>query len=214
MILGWADEFHRQKGRWPHHFDGRVSRASEDTWATVNSALAGGDRGLPGRSSLARLLFVHRGVRSPGNVPDLSESQIVKWARAHFRRFNRWPEGHSGPVVDAPEESWAAIDLALRRGKRGLPGGSSLARLLDTLGIKPNPQSRPRFTEQQVLLLADAFFVVPAGTGRIATRVPLRNYPGRTGRASTGHCNVGFVDWPLAGLWSHSWTSIGRYLAD
>src|SRR5688572_24041409 len=76
QILAWADEFYARKRRWPHHFDGRISRASEDTWARVNSALAGGDRGLPGGSSLARLLYLHRGVRSPRNVPALSENRI------------------------------------------------------------------------------------------------------------------------------------------
>ncbi len=53
QILKWADEFHRRKGRWPHHFDGRIQGAGDDTWARVNDALARGNRGLPGRSSLA-----------------------------------------------------------------------------------------------------------------------------------------------------------------
>ena len=33
-------------------------------------------------------------------------------------------------VGAAPEETWNIIDYALKHGRRGLPGGSSLARLL------------------------------------------------------------------------------------
>src|SRR5215471_6525529 len=131
QILEWTDEFHREKGRWPHHFDGRIRGAGEDTWARVNDALANGNRGLKGGSSLARLLFVHRGVRSPRNVPPLTEQQILRWARSHFKRTGKWPHDRSGPVHDVHGETWTAIDLALSRGKRGLPGGSSLARLLN-----------------------------------------------------------------------------------
>ena len=157
-ILQWADEFHRQRGRWPHHFDGRITGAGEDTWSRINDALAQGYRGLTGKSSLARLLFLRRGVRSPRNVPVLSESQIIRWARAHHSRMRRWPTESSGPILSAPGETWAAIDLALARGTRGLPCGSSLARLLERHGFKKNPQNRPPLNKRQILDLADAFF--------------------------------------------------------
>lgn len=97
-------------------------------------------------------------VRSPRNVPLLTEEQIFRWARAHFKRTGKWPHLSSGPVKDAPGETWTAIDLALARGTRGLPGGSSLAQLLDRQGVKRNPQRRPALTVKQVLALADAFF--------------------------------------------------------
>jgi hypothetical protein len=157
QILEWADEFHRQKGRWPHHFDGHIKQAGDDTWARVNDALAHGNRGLPGTSSLARLLFLRRGVRSPRNVPSLTEQQIFSWAKAHFERTRQWPRENCGPVRNAPGETWAGIDLALRRGTRGLPGGSSLASLLDNHGVKRNPQKRPPLTIKKILESADAF---------------------------------------------------------
>ena len=148
QILDWADEFHREKGRWPHHFDGHIRRAGDDTWARVNDALAQGNRGLPGGSSLAKVLFIHRGVRSPRNVPPLSEERIFAWARSHFNRTGHWPKGHSGPIQDARGETWEAIDLALARGKRGLSGGSSLAALLDKRGVKRNAQRAPALYNQ------------------------------------------------------------------
>jgi hypothetical protein len=60
----------------------------------------------------------------------LTAEQILHWADLHFRRTGKWPKYNIGPVVDAAGESWAAVDSALRYGKRGLPGESSLARML------------------------------------------------------------------------------------
>lgn len=179
QILKWADEFHRRKGRWPHHFDGRIEGAGEDTWSRVNDALAQGNRGLTGGSSLAKLLFLKRGVRSPRNVPLLTEEQIFRWARGHFRRTGKWPKGTSGSVRDATGETWAAIDLALARGTRGLHGGSSLAQLLDCRGVKRNYQRRAPLTVTQVLALADAFFK-SHGHWPYRDSGPIEKMPGET----------------------------------
>ena len=61
----------------------------------------------------------------------LTVAQILAWADAHFARTGEWPSANTGLVAGAPGQSWAAIDEALRRGGRGLPGGDTLARLLD-----------------------------------------------------------------------------------
>src|SRR5579864_8801091 len=60
----------------------------------------------------------------------LTSSQILIWADAHKSRTDSWPTQYSGPVLDAPGETWCSLDVALRNGGRGLPGGDSLARLL------------------------------------------------------------------------------------
>jgi hypothetical protein len=67
----------------------------------------------------------HRGRR-----PTLTAEQILAWADAHYGRTGKWPNLYTGPVADAPGENWSAIDYALRRGHRGLPGDSSLSWLL------------------------------------------------------------------------------------
>jgi hypothetical protein len=36
----------------------------------------------------------------------------------------------SEPVIDSPGNSWMAVYIAMRMGRRGLPGGSSLSTLL------------------------------------------------------------------------------------
>jgi hypothetical protein len=56
--------------------------------------------------------------------------QILAWADAHFDLTGEWPKALSGPVADAPGETWRATDNALRKGHRGLPGESSLSWLL------------------------------------------------------------------------------------
>jgi hypothetical protein len=63
--------------------------------------------------------------------PPLTVEQILAWADAHHARTGRWPHAGSGPVEGAPGEVWGNVNAALYDGHRGLPGGDSLARLLD-----------------------------------------------------------------------------------
>jgi hypothetical protein len=96
----------------------------------VDRRLRRGGRGLPGGSSLPRLLAEARGVPNSSSLPPLTKGQIIAWAKAHRRRTGEWPRYDAGPVEDAPGETWSAVNVALTKGLRGLPGGSSLARLL------------------------------------------------------------------------------------
>src|SRR5437870_3190901 len=63
-ILSWADNHKAQKGQWPSAKSGTVVAGPDGlTWRIINNALRFGRRGLPGGSSLARLLTEERGVR-------------------------------------------------------------------------------------------------------------------------------------------------------
>jgi hypothetical protein len=62
-------------------------------------------------------------------VPTFSTQQIVKWAERFYEKHGRWPTA-SSPREPGMTHSWHTIDVALREGIRGLPGGSSLAHLL------------------------------------------------------------------------------------
>lgn len=132
QILAWADEYHRRIGRWPNRNSGPIPQAPTpgETWEIVNFALLRRRRGLRQKSSLAGLLVERRGARFRGRQPKLMERTILLWARAYARRHGQWPTVYSGPVDDAPGESWRAVNRALGRGGRGLLGGSSLARLI------------------------------------------------------------------------------------
>src|SRR5262249_10741738 len=61
QILGWADAFQERTGRWPNLYSGKIWTQRTDNWRRVDSALRLGLRGLPGGSSLARLLAEQRG---------------------------------------------------------------------------------------------------------------------------------------------------------
>jgi hypothetical protein len=62
--------------------------------------------------------------------PALTVKQILTWADAHRARTGRWPSARSGRVDGGDGETWGAVNFALAKGFRGLPGGDTLARLL------------------------------------------------------------------------------------
>jgi hypothetical protein len=62
--------------------------------------------------------------------PALDDERILRWADAYRTATGQWPTPGSQPVGGMDDEAWSEIDASLRRGRRGLPGGSSLARLL------------------------------------------------------------------------------------
>ena len=139
QILVWADEHRHRTGRWAHADSGPVEGVRGENWRAVNRALARGLRGLPGGSSLSRLLRERRGRRQAERKAPLTTGRVLGWAEAHLRRTGRWPCLDSGPVAGAPGERWRAIDSALRAGCRGLPGGGSLAQLLRNHGATVPP---------------------------------------------------------------------------
>ncbi|HUY89027.1 MAG TPA: hypothetical protein VMV10_09855 [Pirellulales bacterium] len=157
-ILAWADAYRLPTGRWPNEDSGPVADAPGETWRAVEAALRVGIRGLPGGSSIARLLAEHRGVRNIANLPRLTVSKILAWADAHKRRMGRWPKGNDGPIPESPGDAWGAINVCLTHGRRGLPGGQSLARLLNRHRGVRNLKALPRYTERQILAWADAHY--------------------------------------------------------
>jgi hypothetical protein len=156
-ILKWADNYYARKWRWPTASSESITGTSHERWVNVNAALKYGLRGLPGGSSLAKLLAARRHHRNLACLPPLPEREIVEWARRHHRRYGRWPNQNSGPVDDVPGETWKNVHDALRRGGRGLKGGCSLPRFLEARCGYRNPANPPRLTEQQILIWADAY---------------------------------------------------------
>jgi hypothetical protein len=156
QILMWADAHYKRTGQWPDTRSGLIPHAKKQTWSAVHGALKTGVRGLPGGSSLTRILVEHRGVRNKVHPPHLSVQQILAWADAHFKQTGLWPRADSGPVFQLSGEKWSAVNLALRIGLRGLPGGSSLAKLLaERRGVPIGPE-RPRLSYRQIIAWAHA----------------------------------------------------------
>jgi len=104
------------------------------------------------------LLAQRRGVRNIQALPALTKKNILAWADAYFRKHQVWPTSKSGPIDKAPGETWSGVNAALRSGRRGFPGGSSLARLLAKHRGVRNPKQPPPLNEKQILRWARAYY--------------------------------------------------------
>jgi hypothetical protein len=100
----------------------------------MHQALLAGQRGLPGGDTLAGLLNRRFGVPIAGRPPNLTKRRILAWADAYHKRRGMWPRISSGAIPEAPGDTWEKVDVALRRGMRGLPGRLTLHRLLAQYG--------------------------------------------------------------------------------
>jgi superfamily II DNA or RNA helicase len=154
QILRWSDDHKRRTGVWPDQNSGHVYGTTE-TWGAIQVALAGGKRGLRGKSSIRLLLHEHRGVSHVLRRPQLSVTQILGWADDFHRATGRWPKNSkAADLIPGTNDSWATIDAALRLGRRGL-SRSSLADLLARHRSVRNHLKAPVFTIEQILRWAD-----------------------------------------------------------
>src|SRR5205823_13950219 len=126
------------------------------TWCAIDKALRCGSRSLPGGYSLARLLASERGMRNRCCLPSLNLKTILAWADAHYERSRKWPNAETGPIPEAPLETWRGVNFALRSGSRGLRIRSSLARLLARYRGKRTHLNQPALSEKNILTWADA----------------------------------------------------------
>jgi hypothetical protein len=181
QVLAWADSHHLQTQEWPGQDSGDVIDAPGEKWQNLNAALRIGLRGLPGGSSVLQLLAENRGVRNQSDLPTLTEEKILAWADSHRERTGQWPNQNSGSILEAPGETWTAIELALSRGCRGLSGRSSIAQLLNAERSVRNPKGLPALTIEQILGWADAHHQ-RTGHWPQAKSLPILEAPGETWR--------------------------------
>ncbi|MCH8823557.1 MAG: hypothetical protein IH984_08630 [Planctomycetes bacterium] len=158
QILKWADYHLQCTGHWPDRDSGPVRAASGISWVTVDRYLKQGNKTLPGGLSLAKLLRDARNVWDGRGKPRLTTHRILKWAKEHFDATGHWPVTMSGKMIGRNNEDWAAIDMALRHGRRGLTGISSLSKLLtEHFGARYNPQLA-QLSVKQILKWVDAYY--------------------------------------------------------
>ncbi len=158
QIVEWAKARSQRIGQWPSLLSGAIPEAEGENWNAVDQALKHGFRGLPGGSSVSKLLLARRGIVRPSRRPPLTIPQILDWAEAFFQAHGRWPNSLSGPISGAPGDTWVNVDRALRLGQRGLPGGFSLARLLLVERGAPVYNNRPPLSVSRILEWADEYF--------------------------------------------------------
>ncbi len=180
-ILAWCDDHLSRTGAWPNQDAGPVLATVGENWRAVDMALRAGSRGLPGGSSVARLLAACRGKRNKKQLPPLSEEEIAALADIHREHTGQWPTRKSGTVRASavPGETWAQVNDALVVGLRGLPGGSSLAQLLAARRSVRNRKALPPLKEKLILRWADAHF---ARHGKYPSENagPVEDAPGET----------------------------------
>jgi superfamily II DNA or RNA helicase len=152
-ILAWADAFMDSLGHWPTAQSGPIS-GTEETWLSVDDALRRGRRGLTREGSLAQCLAKHRGKRFSKGLLPLSHNQILRWADRYHNKHGEWPTQYSGSI-EGTGEVWNGIQHSLRTGRRGLPGGETLAGLLAVHRGVRNRKDLPRLTIKQILRWAD-----------------------------------------------------------
>jgi hypothetical protein len=130
-ILAWADAWHQRTGEWPVRESGLIPEATAgDMWKDIDNALIHGLRGFRRGQSLPQLLARRAGARNLHTIPRLTIKTILRWIEGHHGATGRWPTVYSGPVAGQPGENWHMVNSALDKGLRGLPGGSSLAKVL------------------------------------------------------------------------------------
>src|SRR5262249_40977985 len=146
QIVAGADAFNERTGEWPKqkHWPEVIPASGGETWGNVIQAIAKGLRSFPGRGTLFDLLAKHRGVRNVGHLPPLTPMQILMWVDAYYAAHGEWPTCRcpQQAIPDTGGERWFNVDQALRKGLRGLPGGSSLPRLLAKHRNVPNLKKR------------------------------------------------------------------------
>jgi superfamily II DNA or RNA helicase len=122
LIWQWMEGFRDKQGKFPtlSSFEGTEG----GRWVTINEALKGGYRGLPGGSSLLKL---RKKMLGPADSDKLTEGIIFEWMREHFAEHGRWPTQRCGKSPS--DVNWKTIDSRLRIGHRRLTGGSSLFKL-------------------------------------------------------------------------------------
>src|SRR5215813_3693226 len=81
-----------------------------ETWVAVDLALRRGTRGLPGGSSLPKLLAERCQARNTAGRAPLTEEQVLQWADAYYRRTGLWPTCTSGRIPMADRETWNSVD--------------------------------------------------------------------------------------------------------
>jgi hypothetical protein len=91
----------------------------------------------------------------PATRIDLTIDLILDWADDFKALTGRWPNRDDGRIGLTPN-TWAAVDAALKDGRRGLNPGSSLAKLLLARRGRRHKGNLPPLTATAILAWADA----------------------------------------------------------
>src|SRR5262245_41967592 len=97
--------------------------------------------------------------KSPPTRRVLTLTIILDWADDYFGRQGKYPHAYAGRVADSTAPlgmNWRKVDNALRNAYLGLPGGMTLAGVLQEFRGVRNRQRPPRLSHDMILAWADA----------------------------------------------------------
>lgn len=124
MIKNEIISFYSKFGKYPTS-QSKENKPFGSTWMSINGALRSGSRGLEGDSSLYKLVC----EISDKHVGNLNKTEIIREIALFNKKFKKCPTKRS--KENKPFGStWGNIDDSLRKGFRGLKGGSSLSKLV------------------------------------------------------------------------------------
>lgn len=157
----WAEmlEYKRINGKFPT--DKTKCTCKFGLWKTIGIALFTGSRGLPGGSSLAKLRRRNTGIDT-GRKSGISLTEDLVWQEIlAFKKANGiFPSTNTKPKTSFGI-TWSAMSGNLSSGYYGLPGGSSLAKLIEARTGKKRPDNRPlsaiQLTEDMIYERMKAF---------------------------------------------------------
>jgi superfamily II DNA or RNA helicase len=98
--------------------------------------------------------FFVRAIERASVRPPLTLDEILAWADAFRQTHLEWPKATSGEIP-ATEETWLAVDEALRRGGRGVGREGSLAQCLARHRGKRYSKGLPPLRHDQILRWAE-----------------------------------------------------------
>lgn len=164
QVLRWCDDYKQSHGVYPNSGTKGLIPGTVETWEKVIGSCMNKSRGM--KRTLPQLLAAKRGVRNIQASRDLTIARIVRWARSHKRQTGKWPTAESGPIPKTTE-TWSGINIASKKGNRGLSPRRSLAQLLaDEVGVKYR-LAPCDLTVARILEAADQYF---QDTGRYPTQ--------------------------------------------
>lgn len=161
QVLERAMEHRTKTGKLPRICSGKVHGGLPgDTWADYHLWLKFRMKGLTAGMSLPRFLSLNLGAPYKHREDELTEDFICERANDHKTRTGYWPKHTSGKVHGGADgDTWSVYNHSLSRGKRGLPGGSSLADLLDRRFGVTNYHNKPNLSDGLIIRIAASHFM-------------------------------------------------------
>jgi hypothetical protein len=156
QIIEWAKDHFEKTNEWPTYKSGKVLAEPSEKWSSIRSNLVHGGRGLPKGLSIEKVLFDELGVIGVRSGKQLTEQRVHSLALMHYEKIGSYPTESSDWILEG-KDSWPAISFALNYGFRGLPGGSSLAKLLQAHNLKANLGEREYPSKDEIVDVAKIY---------------------------------------------------------